>query len=237
MRALIVNADDFGLSAGVNRGIVEAHEHGILTSASLMVRWPAATGAAAYARDHPDLSVGLHLDLAEWTYRDGGWFPLYEVVPTSDSAAVAAEVTEQLAAFRRLTGRDPTHLDSHQHVHRFEPVRSIMIAAATTLGVPLRHESPRIRYCGDFYGQTGKGDPYPQAITVEALVEILESLPEGITELACHAGYGDDLEGMYRDERAQEVRALCDPRVRAAIAKEAIQLCSFAHPACTAGEA
>lgn len=49
-RFLIVNADDFGQSPGVNRGIIEAHEHGIVTSASLMVRWPAATEAAAYGR-------------------------------------------------------------------------------------------------------------------------------------------------------------------------------------------
>ena len=52
-RVLIVNADDFGLSAGVNRGIVEAHERGIVTSASLMVRRPAAREAADYARTHP----------------------------------------------------------------------------------------------------------------------------------------------------------------------------------------
>ena len=56
---LIVNADDFGQSPGVNRGIIEAHEHGIVTSASLMVRWPAAASAAAYAREHARLGLGL----------------------------------------------------------------------------------------------------------------------------------------------------------------------------------
>ena len=68
-RFLIVNADDFGLSAGVNQGIIEAHERGVVTSASLMVRWPAAVAAAAYARSHPQLAVGLHVDLGEWAYR------------------------------------------------------------------------------------------------------------------------------------------------------------------------
>ncbi|PYS69828.1 MAG: hypothetical protein DMF73_14065 [Acidobacteria bacterium] len=56
-RYLIVNADDFGQSPGINRGVIEAHENGIVTSASLMVRWPAAAEAAQYARGHPDLSV------------------------------------------------------------------------------------------------------------------------------------------------------------------------------------
>jgi len=65
-RLLIVNADDFGLSDGVNRGIVEAHERGIVTSASLMVWHDAARAAAAYARGRPQLDVGVHLDLGEW---------------------------------------------------------------------------------------------------------------------------------------------------------------------------
>ena len=72
-RYLIVNADDFGLSAGVNRGVIEAHERGIVTSASLMVRPPAAAEAAADARAYPELSLGLHVDLGEWSYREGEW--------------------------------------------------------------------------------------------------------------------------------------------------------------------
>ena len=87
-RLLIVNADDFGMSAGINRGIAEAHERGIVTSTSLMVRWPAAKDAAVYARARPALGVGLHLDLGEWMYRDGQWFALYRVVAEDDAAAV-----------------------------------------------------------------------------------------------------------------------------------------------------
>src|SRR5215469_1414329 len=96
-RHLIVNADDFGQSRGVNRGIITAHEHGIVTSASLMVRWPAAAEAAAYARSHPALSLGLHFDLGEWICRNGTWLPLYEVVPGGDAAAVVSEIGRQLA--------------------------------------------------------------------------------------------------------------------------------------------
>src|SRR3712207_7572277 len=78
-RYLIVNADDFGRSFGVNRGIIEAHENGIVTSASLMVRWPAAAAAAAYAKERPGLGLGLHLDLGEWAYKAGAWPAVYEV--------------------------------------------------------------------------------------------------------------------------------------------------------------
>src|SRR4051812_48519364 len=114
MRELIVNADDFGLSPGVNRGVAESHERGIVTSASLMVRMPAAPAAASYARAHPALSVGLHLDLGEWTRRAGAWALVYEVVPSGDAGAVRGELARQLAAFRALLGGEPTHLDSHQ---------------------------------------------------------------------------------------------------------------------------
>jgi predicted glycoside hydrolase/deacetylase ChbG (UPF0249 family) len=227
MRYLIVNADDFGQSPGVNRGIMEAHAHGIVTSASLMVRWPAATEAAAYARQHPEFSLGLHVDLAEWACRDGDWFALYKVVRADDAAAIAEETTRQLAAFRNLTGHDPTHVDSHQHIHREEPAHTVIAAVAQKLGVPLRHYDPRIQYCGSFYGQTPKGRPCPETLDVDNLIQIIRELPSGITELACHPGYASDLDAMYASERAKEVQTLCDPRVRQSLDEEGITLRSF----------
>ena len=226
-RYLIVNADDFGQSPGVSQGVIAAYERGIVTSSSLMVRWPAAVSTAAYARAHPRLSVGLHVDLGEWVCQDGAWRPLYEVVPTDDASAVADEVSRQLSAFGRLVGRDPSHIDSHQHVHREEPVRSVLAEVARQLGVPLREDSPKVRYRGDFYGQTADGAPMPELITVENLIKILEALPPGLTELGCHPGLGDDLPGMYRGERLEEVNVLCDARVRAAIARLGIGLRGF----------
>ncbi len=226
---LIVNADDFGLNPGVNRGIIEAHEHGIVTSASLMVRWPATTQAAAYSREHPSLSLGLHVDLSEWAYRDETWVPLYEVVPTDDITAVANEVSRQLATFRGLVGKDPTHLDSHQHAHLEEPVRSVVVEIARKLAVPLRHCSPTICYCGEFYGQTAEGSPLPDAISVDRLIDILATLPPGLTELCAHPGYPVGLDTMYCSERVVEVRTLCNPRVRAAVVAFGIELRSFGN--------
>jgi predicted glycoside hydrolase/deacetylase ChbG (UPF0249 family) len=228
-RRLIVNADDFGRSPGVNRGIIEAFESGIVTSASMMVRWPASVEAAAYGRRHLSLSLGLHLDLAEWTYGGGSWFPVYQFSPTDDVAEVAEETARQLSVFRTLVGRDPTHLDSHQHVHRREPVRSVLMGVARKLAIPLRHYCPRIGYCGSFYGQTSLGSPLPEAISVGALIGVLSALPPGVTELACHPGRLDDFESCYLRERAREVDTLCDPRVRAAVDSEGIELSSFVN--------
>lgn len=234
-RYLIVNADDFGRSAGVNKGAIEAFERGVVTSASLMVRWPAAAAAAAYSREHQDLSVGLHIDLAEWSYRDGSWIPTYEVVPTDDAVAVEEEANRQLDTFRRLVGRDPTHIDSHQHVHREEPVRSALIAIARRLAIPLRDCSTRIHFCGSFYGQTGEGLPLPDIITVAGLIAILAALPPGVTEVGCHPGLDCDLHSTYGSERIQEVAVLCDPQVRAAIVAMGIELRSFTNIAGDAG--
>lgn len=219
-RELIVNADDFGRSPRTNDGLIRAHEHGIVTSASLMVRWPAAVTAAAYARGRPGLSVGLHFDLSEWTYRDGEWNVIYDHPPADE------EFPRQLERFRELLGRDPTHLDSHQHVHREEPVASLLADAAARLGVPLRGQ-PGIAYRGDFYGQSGKGHPCPLAIRVDALLGLIAELPAGTTELGCHPGLDPELESSYRDERLQEVQTLCDPRVRAALEHEGIVLRAF----------
>jgi chitin disaccharide deacetylase len=224
---LVVNADDFGLTAGVNRGIIEAHERGIVTSASLMVRWSAAAEAARFARAHPELSVGLHLDFGEWAYGRGQWHEVYRVIDTHDPNAIVAEVKRQLKVFRELIGTEPSHIDSHQHMHRHEPARSIVLAAAREIGVPVRHFSEAIHYCGDFYGQSDDGQPYHEGIRVEALMKLLEELPPGWCELGCHPGLGDDLETMYRAERAIEVRTLCDPRIRTALRDLETDLCSF----------
>jgi chitin disaccharide deacetylase len=228
-RHLIVNADDFGYSRGVNRGIIEAHERGIVTSASLMVKQRAAEEAAVYARRRSELSLGLHVELRRWRLRRLPWRPS----PRAKSRlrdAVATDVREQLDRFRRLLGEDPTHLDSHQHRHRLEPTRSILLELADELHVPLREFNANVHFCGDFYGQID-GRPWPQGIQSEALIHLLERLPTGVTELCSHPGYGEDLGGWYKAERAQEVRTLCDPAVRAAIDRLGIRLATFRDPA------
>lgn len=228
-RYLIVNADDFGLSPGVSQGIITAHQTGIVTSASLMVRRPGAAEAVAMSRDCRRLALGLHLDLCEWVCTDGEWSLRYEVVPLHDVVAVRDEAGRQLDAFRALVGREPTHLDSHQHYHMQEPLRAIITEVAQAVDVPLRHCAAGLGYIGSFYGQTACGDPEPSAITVGALVALLMKLPTGVHELACHPGDASDAETTYRDERATELRVLCDPAVRDAIARRGITLCSFAE--------
>ena len=224
---LIVNADDFGQSPGINRGIIEAHEHGIVTSASLMTRWLAAGEASLYAREHPNLSVGLHLDLGEWVCRAGSWVQLYSVIPLDDKLVVEREISHQFNVFQDLVGRHPTHVNSHQHIHMREPVRSVALQICERLGIPLGNLSPEVHYFTKFYGQTPEGLPIPSYISLDRLIEIISTLPNGLTVITCHPGYADDLKTMYQMERRDELRVLCDPRVQAAIDALGISLCSF----------
>lgn len=227
-RILIVNADDFGRSAAINRGIMRASEQGIVTSASLMVRWPEAEAAAQLARER-GLAVGLHFDLGEWEYREGAWHAVYEVLDSETPDSIERELANQLERFERLVGRGPTHLDSHQHVHRDKPARGVVVRAGKRLGVPVRHFSPEVTYSGAFFGQDGQGNPFPAAITPEALVAVIEALQPGVTELACHPAAEAEGQAVYDAERVVEVESLCDRRVAEAIERCGIALRSFAN--------
>jgi predicted glycoside hydrolase/deacetylase ChbG (UPF0249 family) len=225
---LIVNADDFGRTPSVNEGIVRSHEEGIVTSASLMVRWPSAREAARRSRELPGLSVGLHLDFGEAIWRGGRWVSVYTVVPL-EAPAVRAEARRQLAEFRRLMRRDPTHLDTHQHAHVHEPkIVPELAELAEEVGVPLR-ERDGVRFEGGFFGQEGDGTPVDRAISAGGLRALIAEITPGVTELCCHPGAGRDPWSVYDRERALEVQTLCDPAVRLDIEERGIQLRSFAE--------
>lgn len=229
-RTLIVTADDFGFSEGVNRGIIESHERGIVTSASLMVHGSAVEQAAEYCR-RPDneLSVGLHFDAGEWFFDGVEWQPCYEVVDVEDVQRTLAELHRQLDQFCTLVGRIPTHIDSHQHVHRRDHLLQEFRRLGDELGIPVRHAGSRIRYVGSFYGQDDTGRSFPDRIRVESLLEYLRCLPEGVTELCCHPGYAEGIGfTMYKSEREIELQSLCSSAVREEMTRQEIELLGFA---------
>src|SRR5438876_9353127 len=115
MRGLIVNADDYGLSPGINRGIAEGHREGIVTSTSLLVDAPFSAEAAAISAELPGLSVGLHADLSA---------AVAELEVDASAAVCVEELERQIARFRSLTGRWPTDLDSHHNAQRSQGLNS-----------------------------------------------------------------------------------------------------------------
>jgi len=211
---LIVNADDFGASRGVNRGIFEAHSRGIVTSTSLMVDASGCEEAVLLARSAPRLALGLHVDLASRDVKGLG------------SAGLLAELTRQIGRFVDLVGRPPSHIDSHRDVHRDPRRLPAFLDLARRWGVPLRGHA-RVCLLSGFYGQWA-GESHPEQLSVESLARILETgVGEGVHELICHPGYRDaQLISSYRDEREVEVATLCDPRMRPILDDLGIELTS-----------
>lgn len=215
MKSLIVNGDDCGASRGVNRGILQAHEHGILTSTSLLVNAPGSEEAGELRRRAPRLSIGLHVDLGDRSQRAG-----------DSPLRLRRQLDEQLRRFEQLVGRSPTHLDSHHNVHREPELLPGFLEFAREHGLPLREHSP-VRYVSKFYGQWGSRTHLEQ-IGVESLTRMLAELGDGISELACHPGFVEaDLATGYSVERESEVRTLCDPSLSAVLAASSIRLASY----------
>jgi hopanoid biosynthesis associated protein HpnK len=143
---LIINADDFGISRGVNRGIVQAHRSGLVTSASLMANLPSAEDAVTRAAICPNLGIGLHLTLTA-----GRPLSPPEQVPTlvdtQGHFLILGALLGRLARghvrtddLRRELGAQitwaqhrgiaPTHLDSHHHIHIFPTVTRVVVDLA-----------------------------------------------------------------------------------------------------------
>jgi chitin disaccharide deacetylase len=209
MKSLIVNADDFGASRGINRGVVDSHQNGILTSTSMMVDAAASAEAGGLSASHPDLGVGLHV-----------------VIP-SPADATEAEVERQLKRFTELTGQLPTHIDAHHNIHRDARLLPAFLSVAE------RHDLPLRGYCGvrhiaTFYGQWD-GEIHLENISPSGFERIVATeVEDGFNELCCHPGYVDDeLVSSYTAERQAELATLCDPGVAAMLNERAIRLATF----------
>ncbi|MGP0020163.1 MAG: ChbG/HpnK family deacetylase [Candidatus Sulfotelmatobacter sp.] len=151
MRRLLVNADDFGFTSGVNRAIVKAHTDGIVTSATLMANGPAFREATELANQFPKLSLGCHVVLIDGEpvlpparlpsltqagrFRDElKTFAARALTGQLDATEIAAEATAQIRRVQ-AAGVCVTHLDTHKHTHIFPKVLRPLLLAAAECGV------------------------------------------------------------------------------------------------------
>jgi hopanoid biosynthesis associated protein HpnK len=280
MKQLIITADDFGLSTGINRAVELAWKDGLLTGASIMPGGGAFDEAVHIARRNPGLQVGLHLTLVHGT----SVLPQQEIpglVDTfgnfSDNPAAAGmryyfdkrlrvqlerEIEAQIVRVREA-GIVPTHIDGHLNIHLHPVVLAILIELMPRYGIStfrlaqerllhnLRfersriigkaverlifggladHARPQLDSLRIGYAEEVKGVLNSGRMTEEYILNIVDGLQEGLTELYFHPGILPDTEISRRmpDYRHQEeLAAITSPTVRERLKKLQIQVRNY----------
>ena len=247
-KILIVNADDFGLTAGVSRGILEAHRNGIVTSTTLLVN-RAIRPAQVDELKTSGLGVGVHLNLTLGTpVADPKRVPslvdaegrfvrdALEAAARAKTDEARIELGTQIDAFRKIMGRFPTHLDTHHHVGRLAPVLELVLDFARALRVPVRSQDAQVRRAARALGLRTPdhfmGESGPEAYwSRERVLEHLAALPVGLSEFMTHPGYFDEdlAYSRYGRQREAELAGLTDPEVRQAAGRTGIRLAHFGN--------
>jgi predicted glycoside hydrolase/deacetylase ChbG (UPF0249 family) len=230
LKRLWLNADDLGLTPGVSLGICEALELRALTTTTAMIC--ADEAIATLARFAPRIPgrIGLHLQLTDGVPRrpvaevrslvgEEGRFPRNRPLGEVDLGEVESEWEAQLATLRAL-GVEPTHVDSHHHVHQLPGVLAVYVEFARRHGLPARggaaEEVAALRRRGVPTSDVFTTAFYRAPLTVDRLLAIVaERCPEGGTiEVMAHPGRVDDAlrqRSNYVEEREEELSTLCSP--------------------------
>jgi hopanoid biosynthesis associated protein HpnK len=284
MKELILNADDFGLTRGVNEGIIRAHREGILTSATLMANGPAFDDAVERAKENPRLGVGCHLvlvgglaiasrdEIPSLADRDGRLPRSIGALGAKLSSGrvrikdVETELRAQIEKIRRA-GIEPTHLDTHKHSHAHPRVMSALGRVAREFGITrvrkpvenlrdswkmirsdgagalkslmlaatVRVVASRFRAISRKYGLRSPDHFWGLAMTgrlgAAALCRLIDTLPDGRTEIMLHPGICDTelarTGSRLQQQRQLELEGLLDPAVRRAVVKHGVRLISY----------
>jgi len=187
-RYLIVNADDFGYSYSINKGIIEAHTNGIVTSTSVIVDAIAAYKAKELI-EFPGLSIGLHFEV-------------------KDIVNVAAELERQIEKFVAIVGRQPDHLDTHKRHTTDEGIKDVLEGYAKKHDMPVRNFNAK--HISSFGINSDDS-------SVAQLKRSIDEATDEYNELMTHCGYSDDYlreHSSYSDLREEELKSICSPDIK-----------------------
>ena len=211
MNKLIINSDDFGYSRAINHAIIDTHQEGILTSATLMTNTPGFEHAVKLAKENPQLGVGVHLVLTflkplrndvPSLVDEKGNFHKQDIHHTGEMNVEADELYQewdtQIQKFIEA-GLTPTHLDSHHHVHSYnEKYYKVFLKLAKKYDLPIRkinglgfeHTQITTTYFEPNFDPVGM-------LLVNEREQYLDNLFNKIkenqsTEIMCHTGYVDE---------------------------------------------
>lgn len=201
MTKLIINADDFGLSEGVNYGIISAYKSGVVRSTSAMANMPGFEHAMELLKENENLGCGVHMTLScykpvlsnlKTIVDENGYFIrriTNEVIENMDLDEIYEEFCDQIEKVRAKT--DITHLDSHHHVHTLEKLRPVIERILEKYDLPIRggfeydfNYSKIIPLIDTFYGENVSEGYFVKK------VDYLKSYE--IADIMCHPAYVDD---------------------------------------------
>lgn len=212
IKYLIVNADDFGYSYGINKGIIKAHEAGIVTSTTVLVDEIAAHEAAGLAK-YPKLSVGLH----------------FNPKPNED---LESDFKRQLELFESIVGRQPDSVDTHKQLPtNRENIKKMLLDYSITTDTPVRSlgQTKFIdSFCGIELGGSGSVDE--TKVTVDSLKRAIDEAIEGVNELMTHVGYCDEYlltRSSYSTTREKELKSILDPSIKSYIQSKGLKLVNW----------
>jgi predicted glycoside hydrolase/deacetylase ChbG (UPF0249 family) len=226
MKFLIVNADDFGYSKEINKGIAYAHKNGVVTSTSLMINAPATKEACLIIKNLPRLGVGLHFVFIDETRRVVRL--IKQLVNSFMIKKIEKELDDQIKKFIKLVGKPPDHLDSHYHYHKWPNVLPTFHRVAKIYKIPIR-DFGGIKFNYQFYGMNRiTRKPQLPKISLGKLLNILQLLNQGATELMTHPGYfTPNLIESYNFQREIELQTLTNKLVKQKIKELNIKLVNF----------
>jgi len=241
---IIFNADDYGFSKGINLGIIDAYENGVVRSATMMANMPGFEHGVSLWKSSAGLKIGAHLVLTTGpslggpykTITDNAGNFLNQTVIVQRARALELDLSEIKKEFtlqieRILAAGVPiTHFDGHHHVHSLPGVIDVVIKLAKKYGVTVRAFDNTLVDCPGILPPAFDGTFYGEAATLGHLEHILSNCSED-TEIMCHPGYVDGYlysRSTYNICRVKELLVLTDPQAKALVEKYGHVLSSFA---------
>lgn len=224
---LIINADDFGFSESINRGIIESYKQGLISSTTLMMNMPGTKNAIELYKENEGLGLGVHLNLTKGKPLTGGTKTLTkekgefhyiqdeQKLTFLDQEEAYKELKAQIESFIAF-GIKPSHLDNHHYIHKFKNIREVIHRLALEYRLPIRISDEAHReearalgikttdYIIDsFYGEIA---------TAEELLRSISNLRQDATvEIVSHPGFMDEdtmKETSYNIGREKEILEL-----------------------------
>ncbi len=232
MIKLIVNADDFGLSQGVNQGIIKAYVNGIVTSTTLFVNMPYTKEAVELAKRFPNLGVGVHLNVTigkpltncPSLVDENGYFKKSNKDELLNKDELYQEWKAQIDKALSLLDRMPSHLDSHHHIHRNPAYVDIVKRLSKEYNLPVRE----IDATSILYQPLTLIELNADRLSFKYLNQHMED--NKAYEIMCHPGILDDYlqqNSSYNKQRQQELDFLCQDQLQKWISTRKIELLSY----------